>query len=208
MDFSDYIRKLNTRTIYTDYIAEKQRIQQGCGCDSYYKGHTLQQGERLEILTGQQNTTVAETSTILGSRIANCPGYPLPPPTPPTPDTTIVADLTGLDFSIGGTQFYSTFTFDTTSTITVGFINANASISNADHIDFRRETLPNLTSVDTFTIENPTYIPTTTTILYGPGNIYSQVYTNEAFGMSISSIITFVSGEFLTDIGLSIQTNE
>jgi hypothetical protein len=206
MDFSEYIRRLNTRTIYTDYIAEKQRISQGCGCTSYYNGHTLQEGERLDILTGQQNTTMAETSTILGSRIANCPGYPLPPP--PPPDTTIVADLTGLDFSVGGTLFFSTFTFEATSTITVGFINANAFISNADHIDFRRNALPNLTTDDTFTIANPTYIPTTTRVIYGTDNIYSQVYSNESFGMSISSIITFVSGETLTDIGFSIQTNE
>lgn len=201
MDFSEYIRRLNTRTIYTNYIAEEQRITQGCGSKSYYNGHTLQEGERLTLLTGQQNTSVTELSTILGSPIANCPGYV--PPTPPT----IVADLTGLDFSVGGTQFYNTFTFEATSTITVGFINTNTSISNVDHIDFRRVTLPNLTPADTFTIANPTYIPTTTRVIYGTDNIYSQVYSNEPFGMSISSIITFVSGETLTDIGFSIQTN-
>ena len=205
MDFSEYIRKLNTRTIYTDYIAEKQRIVQGCGCKSYYNGHTLQEGERLDILTGQMNTSTTETSTILGSPIAKCPGYV--PPTPPMPSTTIVVDLTGLNFSITGTEIFSTFTFESASTITVGFINTNASISDADHLQFDRFSLPLLTPSDTFTIENPTYNPSVSYYSGFPGNDTSIVYANEMFGLTSSSIVTFVSGETLTDIRFSMSKN-
>jgi hypothetical protein len=208
MDFSEYIRKLHTRTVYTDYIAEEQRIAQGCGCKSYYNGHTLQQGEKLDILTGQMNTSAAETSTILGSPIAKCPGFVPPvPPTPPTPSTTIVADLTELSFNVSGTQFISTFTFDPTSTITVRFFNADTSIEFADNIQFNRYDLPLLTPSDAFTITNPTYTPSVVYFSGFPGNNNSIVYANENFGISPSSIITFVSGETLTDVEFRLQKN-
>jgi hypothetical protein len=207
MDFGEYLRRIQVRNTYTDYIAKEQRISQGCGTGSYYDGRTIPEGNRIDILSGQLITTPAETSTILGSRIANCPEYvpPSPPPPPPMPSTTIVADLTGVDFSSGG-SFISTFTFASMSTITVGFINnTSANMSSATHIDFRRDALPNLSSNDTFTIENPSYTPATQWVTYGPGNIYSQIYANETFGLTTSSIITFVGENSLTDITFNIS---
>lgn len=204
MDFGDYLRRQQVRAVYTDYIAKEQRISQGCGTGSYYNGRTIPEGNRLDILSGELITTPAETSTILGSRIAKCPGY-VPPSPPIMPSATIVVDLTEVDFSTGG-NFLSTFTFASMSTITVGFINnTSANMSNATHIDFRREALPTLSSNDTFTIQNPTYTPSTQWITYGPENIYSQIYANESFGLTTSSIITFVGENNLTDITFNIS---
>lgn len=207
MNYAQYIRRQQARTIYSDSIAQKQRISQGCGSESPYAFRPLDSGVRTDILIGEFNTTPEETSTILGSANANCPVPPSPPPPPPPPATTIVADLAGITFTSGGGYFLSTFTFAPTNVITVGFINANASIGDADHIDFRRETLPNLTPSDTFTIANPTVNPFIQHVVYGPGNIYSQVYTNDTLNMTPSSIITFTSAETLSNIGLSISKN-
>jgi hypothetical protein len=195
MDFGEYLRRLQVRTVYTDYIAKEQRISQGCGVGSYYDGRTIPEGNRLDILSGQLITSTTETSTILGSRIANCPGYvPPSPPPPPSIPSTIVADLTGVDFSSGG-SFASTFTYMPTSTITVEFINnTSANMGNVGYIQFDREALPNFVTGDEFTMQNPTYIPTTTQLItYGPGNIYSRLYATESFGLTTTSKITLVT---------------
>lgn len=149
-------------------------------------------------------TTPAETSTVLGSPVANCPGYVPPTPPPPVP-STIVADLTGIDFSAGG-NFTSSFTFLLQSTIRVEFINnAGANMNNAQHIQFSRFELPTFSPSDTFTIENPTYIPTTQFLTFGPGNIYSIVYANEPFGLSQNSIITFSGANEISTLTFQIS---
>jgi hypothetical protein len=206
MDSSQLIRIRQARVVFSDYTAQQQTIAQGCGkTESVYAFRAIPSGNRTDILIGEFNTSPAEVTAILDSGNANCSGVT---PAPPLPDTTIVADLNGLNFlPLGaGSSFFSTFTFAATNTITVGFYNANLTINNISHIDFRTAPpMPILSPSDTYTIANPTYTTPTEYVAYGPGDIYSQVYQNDVFNLNSNSIITFVTTTPITSIGFSVN---
>lgn len=209
MDSSQLIRIRQARAVFSDYTAQQQTIAQGCGkTESVYAFRAIPSGNRTDILIGEFNTSTAEVDSILVSENANCPGVTPTPPPPPPPATTIVADLNGLNFlPLGaGANFLNTFTFAATTTITVGLYNANLTINNISHIDFRTTPpMPILSPSDTYTIANPTYTTPTQYVAYGPGNIYSQVYQNDTFNLNSNSIITLVTATPITSIGINMS---
>lgn len=130
------------------------------------------------------------------------------PTLPPLVGTIVTADFTGLVFASGGggDTYLHTFTFPSTNIVNIILTNVGPSISLASHIDLRNQDDPVLLNpADTFVLVNPAYTPNLAYVTYGPGGIYSQLYTNDSNYIHTTSIITATFVEARTSITISIN---
>jgi hypothetical protein len=131
-----------------------------------------------------------------------------PPPSDPIPPNTIVADLDGLTFSNltgTGSRYDQTFTFPSTTTLHVIFINANASVNQINSISFDDLNGTSFGVGSTYTIANPTLTPSVTRYAYPGGTdttLYSSVSSGSSYSLTTSTVITLTSTNPITTVEL------
>jgi hypothetical protein len=151
----------------------------------------LDSGSTYEVLVYESNTTNVFSKYTLTAGIAPPPG-------------TVVADLSGLVFvpyPPGGDSYFHTFTFGSTNTVTISFINVPTSINQITHLQFQGPD-GTIAPGDTFTVANPTLTPSVASQDVG-GNVY--LYTNGSFPLTASSVITLTTANAITGVTFSMN---
>jgi hypothetical protein len=131
-----------------------------------------------------------------------------PPPPAPIPPNTISADLAGLTFlnlTGTGSRYDQTFTFPSTTTLHVIFINANASVNQINSIAFYDLNGTSFGVGSTYTIANPTLTPSVTRYAYPGGtntSLFSSLPSLSSYPLTTSTVITLTSTNPITTVEL------